>query len=256
MKLAVLFKWAANPRDARIADDGSVDWSGTRGVISAYDQAAIEVGRRFADAVGGQLVGVTATPEPLPSAACRTALSHGLDHLVVVTGPELTATDPTTTGLVLAAAVTSLGLPDLVLSGEASLDVGAGLVPAVVAGALGWPMIDQVTAVHAVGRGVGLTRRTPHGEQSLTIAGPAVVEIQRYAATPRVPGLRATLDAAKRPTTQLGVADLAVAIPTPVAVVAQAPAVAPEREGRRIEGDPAAMASSLVATLRSRGLLP
>lgn len=256
MKIAVLFKWAANSRDARIGGDGAVDWQGTRGVVSAYDQAAIEVGRRLADENGGEVVGVTAVGEPMAATDCRAVIAHGLDRLIMVTGGEPATADPTTTGLILAGALASVGLPDLVLAGEASLDLGAGLVPAVTAGVLGWPMIDQVLRIRGVPGGIGVVRRTLSGEQSLHLTGPAVCEIQRYAVTPRVPGLRASLEAAKRPVSQVGVAELAVELPTPVTVTAQAATVAPSRAQRRLRGDPRAAARELVSALREQGVLP
>ena len=59
MSIAVAYKVAANPQDARVEPDGRIDWSRGKLGISDYDPAAIQVAREAADVSGTELVGVS-----------------------------------------------------------------------------------------------------------------------------------------------------------------------------------------------------
>ena len=134
MKIVVAFKWAANPQEATVAADGTVDVGRATLGISEYDPQAFEVGRRLADTTGAELIGLTVGgPAATSSMARKAALSRGLDSLVTVTDPSLDDAAATRTGAVLAAAVAQIGDVDLVLTGDASVDLGVQLVPSVMA---------------------------------------------------------------------------------------------------------------------------
>lgn len=135
MKIVVAYKWAANPQEAVVAADGSVDFSRARLGISEYDPQAFDLGRRLADANGAELIGLTVGgPDATSPMARKAALSRGLDSLVTVTDPSLDGAAATQTGMVLAASVSKIGDVDLVLTGDSSVDLGAQLVPSVLAG--------------------------------------------------------------------------------------------------------------------------
>ena len=42
MTIVVAYKWAANPQDASVGADGTVDWSRAKAGVSEYDPVAIE----------------------------------------------------------------------------------------------------------------------------------------------------------------------------------------------------------------------
>ena len=59
MTVAVAYKYAANPQDANVRSDGSVDWSRAKAAVSDYDPVAVEVGRKLAEAAGAEPVSYT-----------------------------------------------------------------------------------------------------------------------------------------------------------------------------------------------------
>jgi electron transfer flavoprotein beta subunit len=257
MKIVVAFKWAADPQEAIVAADGSVDFGRATLGISEYDPQAFEVGRRLADATGAELIGLTVGgPAAATPMARKAALSRGLDSLVTVTDPSLDGAAATQTGVVLAAAVARIGDVDLVLTGDSSVDLGAQLVPSVLAGVLGWPAVSQVTAVSGPSGDLRIERNQDGGTQVLLASGPVVVSIAADAVVPRIPGMKDILGAGRKPTTELAYASLAVAPLVEFAVVGRARPELKARQGKVIDGaDPAAAAVELVAALRGSHVL-
>ncbi|HEY0187937.1 MAG TPA: hypothetical protein VGC67_10650 [Cellulomonas sp.] len=261
MTIAVAYKWAPNPQDAVVGTDGTVDWSRTKAALSEYDQVAVEVGRVLADATGEELVGLcVGGPDAAGPLARKAALSRGLDRLVQVVDPTLERAGTVRTGTVLARLVEHLDDVDLVITGDSSVDVGARLVPAVLAGALGRVALTDVTAVTG-GPGDRTVQRTlDAGSQVLHATGPLVLAVAGDAVVPRVPGMKDILAAGKRPaeSVDLAVLDSAGAdrplVETQVTGTA-APDLA-ERRRQVIDGsDPAAAAAALVAALRADAVL-
>lgn len=256
MRIVVAYKWAANPADATVTPDGVIDWSRAKAGLSEYDPVAIEVGRGLADATGSELVGLTVgTPSAGSTLARKAALSRGLDRLVVVTGEDIDLLDVSRTAALLAAAVRRMGGVDLVVTGGSSVDVAANIVPALLGGRLGWPVLNDVGQVRADGDAVLVTRSLPTGEQELRCATPAVLSVATDAATARVPGMKDILAAGKRPVDDLGVESLDVVAAHPEVIGRSRPHLT-ARKGRRIDAaDPDAAARQLVDALRADGVL-
>ena len=254
MKIAVAYKWAPNPQHATVADDGTVDWGRAKASVSEYDQVAIEVGRRLADATGAELVGLTAAGAESGSAMARkTALSRGLDRLAVATDESLVGASAGRTAKALAALVQAIGEVDLVLTGDASQDLGAQMVPGVLAAELGWPVLTNVTSITGTVGDLTVERVLETGTQTLRVTVPAVLALASDAAVPRVPGMKDILSAGKKPT---DVVDVASPAADPVAVVSTAPPAMKARKRRVVDGsDPAAAAAELVAALRADKVL-
>lgn len=254
MKIAVAHKWAANPQEAVVAPDGTVDLSRAKPSVSEYDPVAMELGRRLADAAGAELIGVSVGgPEAGSPMARKAALSRGLDRMVVVADPALAGARATATAQALAAAVRAAGDVDVVLTGDSSVDEGAHLVPAVLAGYLGRPLLTEVTAVQVVGDRFRVERAVGSGSEVLEVTGPVVLAVSTDAVLPRVPGMKDILGAGKKPTQELPLPDLT---PEDLEVVGRAcPALADRRRIRIDAADPQAAATELVAALRADGLL-
>lgn len=254
MKIAVAYKWAPNPQEASVSGDGTVAWGRAKATISEYDQVAVEVGRRLADATGAELVGISVgTPEAGSSMARKAALSRGLDRLAVVTDDALAGAGAGRTARVLAQVVAEVGDVDLVLTGDSSMDVGAQLVPTVLGATLGWPVLTNVTTITGTAGDLVVERSREGGTQSLRVTGPAVLAVAPDAATPGVPGMKDILAAGKKPTDVL---DVPIPDTDPVNVVATAPPVMKARKRQIIDGsDPAAAAAELVAALRADKLV-
>ena len=257
MKIVVAFKWAPNPQDAEVRPDGTVDFGRARGAVSEYDPVAFEVARRLADAAGGEVIGLSAGDVSIDSSIARkAALSRGLDRLVLVADPALTGADSTTLAAVLAAAVRTVGDVDLVLAGEASVDLAEGQVALTLAAQLDWPGLGAVTEVGVAGGVVTIERELPDGGQTLTLDGPAVLALTADAVTPRIPGMKEILAAARKPVQVLALDALDVpASGVTTTVLATSRPVGNRRQVLIDGADPDAAATELVAGLRRAGAL-
>jgi len=258
MKIVVAYKWAPNPQDASVGVDGVVDWSRAKSGVSEYDPVAIELARRLASATDGELIGLTAGPKNVDASMARkAALSRGFDRAVIVADDTLQGAGTTELAAVLAAAVRHIGDVDVVITGDSSVDVGAKMVPTVLAGQLGWPAVGEVKAVSGEAGLLRVERAIAGGTQVLEITGPAVLAAATDAAVARVPGMKDILAAGKKPVETLEVA--ALDVPASGASLTVTDTSRPDlkaRKGQLIDtADPAAAAAELVAALRGDGVL-
>lgn len=244
MKIVVAYKWARDPEDAAVRNNGSVDWRGAKMSAGEDDPAAIAVARAVAYAAGGSVVGVT-----IGDGDATWALARGLEQVVAV--PDVSSlADNAATAAVLAAAVRWIGGVDLVVIGDAEAYPG---VPAALAGLLGWPALFAVsTATFADGRLLA-TRRVHDREQVLSLGLPAVLGVAAASAERQAPGMKEVLAARKRPVTLASLADLGGG---PVDRLESRGTRLPEVGAARIfEGAPAIAAEQLIAALRESGEL-
>lgn len=252
MDVAVAYKWAANPADAAVAADGSVDWSRAKAGISEYDPVAIEVGRAVATHAGAELVGLSVgTAAAATPLATKAAASRGLDRAVIVSDDDAAGWTATQVAGALAELVRRQQV-GLLLTGDASVDENAKVVSALVAGHLGWPCVQEVTEVVPDGDGWVLTQTVPGGTRTLAVDGPAVVGVTTDAAQPRVPGMKDILAAGKKPVEKLSAAEVTVA-EVPVAVTSRVRPQARARKQQIFTGSDAA--AELAAALRADGSL-
>lgn len=250
MTIVVAYKWAANPQDAVVRADGSVDLSRGKPTISEYDPVAFEVARRIADTTGAEVVGVTVGDASIDTSLARkAALSRGLDRLVLVADDRLVGVGSTGLAAALAAVVRSLPDVDLVLAGESSVDVTEGQVPMTLAGYLGWLGLSSVSDVVPTAEGYQVEQEAPAGTITLTVAAPAVLAVTSDAVVPRVPGMKDILGAAKKP---VEVRELADPPSEQLELLEAGRAGSGSRNRVIIDGaDPVAAAAELVAALRS-----
>lgn len=257
MIVAVAYKWAGDPQEASVGADGSVDLSRAKPVVSEYDAVAIEIGRRLADAIGAELVGLcvggVAAGVPM---ATKSALARGLDRVVLLADEQFVNAGCTLTASALAGLVQHLGDVSVVLTGDSSIDVGAKMVPTVLGGLLGWATITDVAAVAPDGAGLTVLRTLAEGVQELRIDLPAVLAIATDAAVPRVPGMKDVLAAGRKPAQSVPLADLRLPSIPEGQLRSAKPLAGPSRKSIRIDGsDPQAAARELVSALRSDGVL-
>ena len=247
MTIAVAYKWAANPQDASVGADGTVDWSRAKPAVSEYDPVAAQVGRTLADQTGTELVGVSVGPKAVSgSMAKKAAMSRGFDRGVVVADDATADWNLTAVARALAELVRGVGDVDLLLTGDASIDENARMTSALVAGYLGWPCLQEVQAVEKTDSGWTVTQSVPGGTRSIAVDGPAVIAVTADAAKTRVPGMKDILAAGKKKVAVVKVE----APPVPVELVER---TRPETRSRK--NKIVADADELVAVLRTDGVL-
>lgn len=258
MKIVVAYKWASNPQDATVGAEGTVDWSRAKPGFSEYDPVAAELARRLADSTGSEVIGLTVGTKRVDATLARkAALSRGFDRAVIVADDSLEGAGSTQLAAVLAAAVRHIGDVDVVITGDSSVDVGAKMVPTVLAGQLGWPAVAEVISITGDAGALRVERAIPTGTQVLEITGPVVLAASTDAAVARVPGMKDILAAGKKPVESLDLA--ALDVPAAAGTVTVTGTARPDllaRKGQMIDvTDPAAAAAELVAALRGAGAL-
>jgi electron transfer flavoprotein beta subunit len=244
VKVIVVYKWARDPEDAAVRNDGSVDWRGSRMAVGEDDHAAVAVGLALADASGGSAAGVT-----LGDGDATWAMARGLEEVVALADAPILV-DNAATAALLAAVIRWVGAVDVVVIGDAEPYPG---VPAALAGVLGWPALLGVsTATCAAGR-VLATRRLGDREQTMSLGLPAVLAVAAASAEKQAPGMKEILAARKRPIRVVSMADLALARDDRLrSRGTRVPEVGPARIFR---GSPASATGRLVAALREDGVL-
>ncbi len=253
MSIVVAYKYAANPQDTTVGSDGVVDWSRAKAAVSEYDPVAIQVARTVADAKGEELVGISVGDAQVSSSmAKKAALSRGFDRALVVADDAVRDLNATAVAGALAALVRKVEGANILLTGDSSIDESAKMMSALVAGYLGWPCFQEVSAVEANGNGWTITQATASGTRTITVDGPVVVAVTTDAATVKVPGMKDVLQAGKKPMDTVALADLG-AEPISVEVTGRLRPVAQERKKEILSGDDAAV--KLVEALRSAGVL-
>ncbi|QTG76106.1 electron transfer flavoprotein subunit beta/FixA family protein [Trueperella pecoris] len=250
MSIVVAYKYVPNPQDAKVLADGTIDWSRAKAAVSESDPVAMEMGSRVAKAQGAQLVGISVGNSQVGSAMARkNAMSRGFDRGIIVSDDAVASWSSTQVASVLAQLVTKVGDATLVLTADSSVDEAAGMMPALIAGHLGWPAILDVTDVEPTEGGYVLTQQIKGGTRTLNVTGSVVVATTSDATSPAVPSMKDILAAGKKPVEVLSAAEVE---PGPVSlhVVGRERPAKRERKGKMF-----GTAAELVAALREDGVL-
>jgi len=225
LNIAVLAKASLDPNMIRTRSDGSVDTAATPLALSEYDKNAVEAAVQVKEKHGGRVVVVSAlTWGPLArrrrefEQIVREALAMGADEAHVIVDEALVPGDPLATARAVAALLQKLGGFDLVLTGEASMDMISGQLGGRVAALLGVPFISYVRSleVDAQGGTVRAVRDLEDGLQRVRAKLPLVVSVTGEANKPRIPTLLQIRRAMRKPVKQYSLADLGVdSVPKP-----------------------------------------
>ncbi len=243
MKIAVVYKWARDPEDAAVRNDGSIDWRGAKMAAGEDDPAAVAVACALA-ASGGSLVGLT-----IGDGDASWALARGVHEAFAVEDAPVLA-DNAATADVLAAAVRRIGEVDLVVIGDAEAYPG---VASALAGHLGWPAILGLSTASLDRGRLVATRRIGGHDQTLSLGLPAVLAVSAASAEKQTPGMRDVLAARKRPVNRVPLGDLETHGLDRLTLRSSR---APDGGHARIfQGSPEVATRELVAVLRADGVL-
>lgn len=232
--------------------------------ISDYDRNALDEGVRVKEGSGATVTVLSVGPQE----AVRTlkeAVAAGADRAILVITPrsdsEPVDVDPTGTARLLAAAIRRVAPFDLVLCGDVSEDRYQGLVPGMLAAALGIPQVSAATRLEVTEDAATVTRVADAVVETYRLRFPAVVSVTRTINTPRmvttlqvirVPTSRITMvSAAELGVDEAGLAPGALA----TRVLATRPAATPRRN-KVLTGELDATIGQLVAALKETGALP
>ncbi|MFD8820146.1 electron transfer flavoprotein subunit beta/FixA family protein [Streptomyces sp. NPDC059627] len=209
LRIVVTVKYVPDATgDRHFADDLTVDRDDVDGLLSELDEYAVEQALRISENSDDdvEVTVLTVGPEDAKD-ALRKALSMGADKAIHVEDDDLHGTDAIGTSLVLAKAIEKAGF-DLVVSGMASTDGIAGIVPALLAERLAVPQLTLLSEV-SVEDGVVKGRRDGDaaGEQ-LEASLPAVVSVTDRSGEARYPSFKGIMAAKKKPVQSWDLSDL------------------------------------------------
>jgi electron transfer flavoprotein beta subunit len=222
-------------------------------IINAYDEQAIEAALRLRDDGVDCTITVAVIGGNDATTILRRALAMGVDRVIDVSSDEA-GTDGFHTAAVIAGLVRQLGDIDLVICGRQGSDFDQGTVPAVLAERLDWSYVTMAAAV-SYNRALRITRVTPHGNELVEAALPAVVAVSNEVGQPRYPSSRLMLAARRVAPEALNAADLA---PAPGVGVELVELIVPEIQGHcvMIAGDsPEEQAIAVLGRLTETGVL-
>lgn len=252
MTIVVAYKYAPNPQDATVRETGEIDWSRAHSSVCESDPVAIELGRRLADDADAELVGISVGLAEAGSAKARkSAMARGFDRGVVVADDAVSNWNSTRVARVLAQLVERESAI-LVITGAASVDDSAGIIPALIAGFLGWPCFLEVKSVEKTDSGYQIEQQAPGGNRTIEITGNAVLAATSDAVMPRVAGMKEILAAGKKPVEVLAATEFAQGAAAATVTGYQKPAVR-DRKHQIFKGPDAA--AQLLDALRADGIL-
>ncbi|MGW5333267.1 electron transfer flavoprotein subunit beta/FixA family protein [Streptomyces bauhiniae] len=211
LRIVVTVKYVPDATgDRHFADDLTVDRDDVDGLLSELDEYAVEQALQIAEDFDGdgdaEVTVLTVGPEDAKD-ALRKALSMGADKAVHVEDDDLHGTDVMGTSLVLAKAIEKAGY-DLVISGMASTDGTMGVVPALVAERLGVPQVTLLSEVSVEAGTVKGRRDGDAASEQLEASLPAVISVTDQSGEARYPSFKGIMAAKKKPVESWDLSDL------------------------------------------------
>ncbi len=164
--------------------------------ISDIDKNALEEAIKIKDKHGGKITVVTIGPADAKE-RIKELLAMGADEGVLVIPPE--KHDYHIVSNLLAGAIKKIGEYDLILCGEASIDMFSGQIGPRLAGLLNIPQITYAQSVNA--EKTKLTAERNMGDTAVTEEStyPVLITVTKEINEPRLPSLMQILGAANKP---------------------------------------------------------
>jgi electron transfer flavoprotein beta subunit len=187
VEIVVLVKRVPDTNARIVVDDGKVDLSMVKWVMSPYDEFAIEAALKHREATGGKVTALT-----LGSGDCdkilKDAKAIGVDELVRVWDDSWAEQDSNSLQTVLCEVILELGA-QVVYCGKAAADTGAGSTCPGVAERLGWASISNITDI-AFENGIKVTCPLEGGSAKVGIPMPAVISCDKGVFKVRKPNVK------------------------------------------------------------------
>jgi electron transfer flavoprotein beta subunit len=285
MRFAVCLSLVPDPNTIEVDPlSGEIDAERTLHILDPADAAALEVALQLRSR-GDSVIALTVGPVEAES-VLREALAAGADTVLRLWDENRTTTKPAVTSVMLAAALRTEGLPDLVLCGWRSLARGSGKLPALLAEYLNWPVVTDITHLEIQAARISFQRRLARGARSEgEVTMPAVLAIAAENLRLRYAGLPGLMQSRRAPIPvrnlpDLGLSPLDLRFPASTVHAATPPRPRPrtifipngdlpphERIGQimsagvtrsasqLVEGSPEELADAIIAFLDDRGFL-
>jgi len=247
------FKWVIDEAYIRKGSSGEVDFSSVSYKMSDYDRNAIEEAVRLRDAHGGKVIAAT-VGVPEATKGVKDALSRGPDQAYFIADPAFGELEPSQTAAILGGVIRSrIQGYDLILCGEGSGDLYAQQVGPRLAETLGIPCIAFAQKLSLDGGRLVAERRVEGGVEVVSSPLPALATVLPDINSPRIPGVRDTLMASKKPVTTVSKSEVPEWVEPRLRTIGLA-ATRMDRSCQRFEAGPAGIAA-FVDALRKKGVI-
>lgn len=220
--------------------------------ISDIDKNAMEEAIKIKEKQGGKITVVTVGP-PDAKEKIKELLAMGADEGVLIIPPE--NNDYFVVSNILAGAIKKLGEYDIVLCGEASIDLFSGQIGPRIAGLLNIPQITYAQTVTVEKDKVDSERNL--GDKAVTIESPypVLLTVTKEINEPRLPSLMQILAAANKPIQEWTAEDVASGRLTPKITTVDIKGIPMERKNVIYQDDIDESVGKLVENLAKEGVL-
>jgi electron transfer flavoprotein beta subunit len=247
VRVSFVYKWAYDPDDALVYDDGSIKWRRGKLVASADDASAIIYARALTHDSAGQLTAIT-----IGNGDVSWALSRGASGALSAES-YMPSVDDAQTAQMLAEAVKAAGDADVVVLGDAQAFAG---VAGVLGAELGLPLLIGVSdfALDPDSPNCIIAHRsTGEVTETIRVHTPAMLTVAAAGEEIDIPTIKETLAARKLPVDVRKSEDLGT-IPETKMVVKES-RIPKKRVAHILDGELSLAVDELVATLREKGVL-
>lgn len=192
------FKWVVDEAYLRADSGGKLDLEWAEYKLSDYDRNAVEEAMRIYEEYGGSVVALTVgTPDA--TKGIKDVLARGPEKAYFINDDFFADLEPSQTAAIIGEFVREQLQFDLIICGEGSSDLYAQQVGSRLAERLGIPCLTFVQKIILEGEKLVVERKTDDGVELLSVKMPALITVAPDINRPRVPGLRDTLAASKKP---------------------------------------------------------
>jgi electron transfer flavoprotein beta subunit len=219
--------------------------------ISDIDKNAMEEAIKIKEKHGGKITVVTIGPADAKE-RIKELLAMGADEGVLVPPPE--KYDYYVVSNLLAGAIKNIGEYDIILCGEASIDMFSGQAGPRLAGLLGIPQITYAQNVNAEKDKVTADRNMGDTAVTTESSYPVLITVTKEINEPRLPSLMQILGAANKPINELSADSLKSGLTSKVEML-ELKGVSMERKNIVYKDDIDESISKLVESLAKEGVL-
>ncbi len=201
------FKWVIDEAYIRTGSSGQLDVESADYKISDYDRNAIEEAVRIKEQYGGDVIAIT-VGSPDATKGIKNALSRGPDKAYFINDDSFVDMEPSQTAAILADVIRAEIEYDVIICGEGSSDLYARQVGPRLADKLGIPCICFAQKIEIIDNQLIVERKVEDGIEVISAPMPALVTVLPDINSPRIPGLKDTLAASKKPIVYIDREDL------------------------------------------------
>jgi Electron transfer flavoprotein, beta subunit len=215
MNIAVFIKASLNLNLIKVESSGIINTEETPLTISEYDKNALEEGIRIKEKLGGKVAIFSAlTYGPITKRQAdyeriiREALAMGADEAHIILDEKLINATTFEASLALAHLTKKVGMFDIYITGEASMDTSSYQFPSRLSSLLNIPVVTFVRKTDIQGKDILLYRDLEEEIQIIKAKLPVIISVTGEINQPRLPTLKQILQSKTKPIFKYNLTDI------------------------------------------------